>query len=133
LKAIHNFATKGGSTIAIAPNGDIVSLARKKGDTATGTDLLKIAVNKGGKKLDSFGGNHDFYTRNGFEPISYVRFDENYAPKGWKKGVNDKEPVVFYKYTGKASKIKLETFMKETKESASYEEAKKKRDKSIKK
>lgn len=75
----------------------------------TGHELLEEAVKAGGKKLDSFDGNFAFYLRNGFEPVSWTAFDENYAPKGWEKGKNDPEPVIFFKSQKKnmANKTKI--------------------------
>lgn len=77
----------------------------------TGHELLEEAVKAGGKKLDSFDGNFAFYLRNGFEPVSWTFFDENYTPKGWMKGRDRPEPVVFFKYTGKKIQQAAEGFL----------------------
>lgn len=94
--------TKGGSTAAVTPDGDIISVARNPYDTARGADVLKAAVQNGGIKLDSFAGNHEFYARNGFEAVSRTAFDLKYAPKGWneKRYKDEREDVIFYKYVG---------------------------------
>ena len=95
------FISQHGACVAVTPDSDIVSVCcpTKK---ETGHMLLKLAVANGGKKLDAFGPKlYNFYTRNGFEPVSCTDFDEQYAPDGWKKGVDKKEPIVFYLYTGK--------------------------------
>lgn len=105
----------------------------------SGHELLEEAVKAGGKKLDSFDGNFAFYLRNGFEPVSWTAFDENYAPKGWMKGRDRPEPVVFFKYTGKKYskqskdfwEIKKAQFYKKVKMSKDYDEAMSKRDKEI--
>ncbi|WP_252899456.1 hypothetical protein [Lactococcus fujiensis] len=73
----------GGSTVAISTTGDIISVCRADNDNVRGTDLLKLAVENGGTKLDSYAGNHLFYTKNGFEPISWCKWDDEYAPEGW--------------------------------------------------
>lgn len=100
-KGTKKFVSKHGGCVAVTPDSDIVSVCcpTKK---ERGHMLLKLAVANGGKKLDAFGPRlYDFYTRNGFEPVSCTDFDEQYAPDGWEKGVDKKEPIVFYVHTGK--------------------------------
>ena len=122
------YTTPGGSTVAITPDGDIVAVCKSKKDKQMrGSRLIEFAVKNGGVKLDSFSGNHEFYTRNGFEPVSWTRFDEKYAPPGWKPEYG-KEPVVFYKYTGKATNESLEDFKNRVPESKDYFAAQKMRD-----
>lgn len=95
------YVSKGGSTVAVDKNGDIISVCKSAGDTSVrGSDLLREAVRMGGNRLDSFGGNHDFYVRCGFEPVSYTPFNERYAPDGWRESGCGHEPVVFYRYVG---------------------------------
>ena len=80
LKGNRNYVTEGGSTIAIEPDGNIVAVCRNTNDKARGYEILKMAVDKGGIKLDSFEGNNKFYQTNGFEPVSWCKFDREYAP-----------------------------------------------------
>ena len=95
------FTSKGGSTVAVDKNGDIISVCKAKGDkTTTGAGLLKHAIKMGGRKLDSFYGNNKFYVDNGFQAVSWTPFDKTYAPDGWKESGCKGEPVVFYKYVG---------------------------------
>lgn len=97
------FVTKGGSTVAVH-HGDIVSVCKHPDDTeVTGSDLLEFARSQGGKKLDAFAGLYGFYTRNGFEPVSYCEFAdvEGIRPPDWVRGRDDPEPVIFFKYTGR--------------------------------
>lgn len=108
--------TKGGSTVAVTSDGDIISVCKAAGDKEfRGRDLLRIGVENGGTKLDSFSGNHAFYTKCGFEPVSWTPFNEAYAPPGWRKGVDKAEPIVFYKHVGKAVNITLDDFLSTTK------------------
>lgn len=100
-KGVRLHVTRGGSTVAVDNTGDIISVCYKDGDKVRGHNLLELAVKNGGKKLDSFAGNHRFYTRNGFEPVSWCEFNEEFAPDGWEKGAMEPEDIVFYKYTGK--------------------------------
>lgn len=122
----------GGSTIAVEPNGNIISVCHNPGDTTRGRDLLKQAVENGGDRLDAFGENlYNFYTRNGFEPVSYTKFDERYAPEGWVKGVDAPEPVIFYKHTGVKGTKSYDEFLSTGKEYPDYDTAYSARDKEI--
>lgn len=125
--------TQGGSTIAVTPDGDIVGVCKKPDDNVKGSDLLKIAVANGGKKLDAFSQLFGFYTKNGFEPVSWTPFDKEYAPTDWNEEYGE-EPVIFYKYTGKKTAYaKKEDFFNAVKASSSYDEAQKARDEEIEK
>ena len=95
------YVSDGGSTIAITPDGDIISVCKNKSDTATkGKDLLKKAVEMGGVKLDSYEGNHDFYIKCGFEPVSWCEWNEKFAPDDWNPERDRPEPIIFYRYVG---------------------------------
>ena len=95
--------TDGGSTIAV-DDGDIVAVCKNKNDNISGGDLLRFAVKNGGDKLDSYEGNHEFYVRNGFEPVSWCAWDDAYAgyakDQGWNPDRDAKESIIFYKYVG---------------------------------
>lgn len=97
------FITDHGSTIAIKPNGDIISVCASQHPKDSGEALLRYAVAKGGTKLDSYDGNYKFYRKCGFEPVSYCEFDEEFAPDEWVKEVNNPEHIIFFKYTGNQS------------------------------
>lgn len=126
------YSTKGGSCVAVEKDGNIISVCRNKKSNDRGSELLKAAVSNGGTKLDAFGkGLYQFYTKNGFEPVSWVAFDENYAPEGWDKERDEAEPIVFYKYTGNKVSDSYEDFLKKVKGSDSYDDAFNTRDKSI--
>lgn len=128
----RKYVTKGGSTVAIASDGDIVGLCHNSGDTIRGKEMLLFAVKNGGKKLDAFSGLYGFYSKCGFEPVSWTPFDEQYAPPGWRKGEDEKEPVIFWKYTGKKPKYKNSAeFMENVAASENYEAAKEMRDKEV--
>lgn len=109
------FSSKDGSTVAVENTGNIVSVCRVPNDTTvSGRDLLAYAVRNGGTKLDSFAGNHRFYAKCGFEPISWTPFNKQFAPPGWKEGRDAEEPIIFYAYTGKTSSISLNDFLSKT-------------------
>ena len=123
--------TQGGSTVAVTPDGDIVGVCKKPGDNVSGSDLLKMAVANGGKKLDAFSKLWRFYTNNGFEPVSWTPFNKEYAPADWKEEYGE-EPVIFYKYTGKHTAYKnSDEFLNAIKPNADYGEAMSIRDKEI--
>ena len=124
-------------------NGDIVGVCVGKGDgkggLLSGSNLLAYAVKNGGTKLDSYEGNHRFYTKNGFEPVSWCKWDPNYEDgaraQGWSPDKGDqREAIVFYRYVGKG-KVKhtdLSKFKKEVPASDDYDTAYARRDASLK-
>lgn len=125
------FITKNGSTIAITPDGDIISVCANplKGKRDSGKALLEFAVEHGGTKLDSFDGNFKFYQKCGFEPISWCKFDKDYSPKGWFEKY-DEEHVLFFNYTGKKNFYKnKEEFYNLVNPSEDYDAAWKNREK----
>jgi len=122
--------TEKGSTAAVDKSGDIVSVCRRNDDTVRGFELLKDAVDNGGIKLDSYAGNHEFYTKNGFEPISWCEWVDEYAPSDWKDGF-EREPIMFYRYTGKPINVTLEDFITQVPPSADYDKAMNIRDERI--
>lgn len=125
--------TRGGSTIAVAKDGDIVGVCKNPDDTETrGKDLIKMAVEAGGTKLDSYEGNHGFYIKCGFEPVSWCKWDGEYAPPGWKSDRDEPEDIIFYKYTGGRSTYETPDAFKEAVEaSKDYGAAQAARDKEV--
>lgn len=95
-----------------------------------GYQLLEKARDNGGKKLDSYAGNHEFYVKNGFEPVSWCQWVDEYAPDDWKSEFG-KEPIVFYKYTGNKNTISLEDFITKIPASVDYDTAMKIRDSEV--
>ena len=106
------FELCGGSTVAVTDEGDIVSVCKNAVGGDRGSDLLKIAVANGGDRLDAFGEDlYHFYTKNGFEPVSWTPFNEEYAPHDWVKGRDKPEPVIFYMYTGQTTSTSYSDFL----------------------
>ena len=124
-KNTKNHVSKGGSTFAITDDGDIISVCKHRGDTLSGKDILKEAVKQGGVKLDSFSGNHRFYQKCGFEPVSWCRWEDDQAPEDWDSNRDKREPIIFYRYTGKVpDKVEgPEVFFQKVAPSKSYYEA----------
>ena len=126
--------TEGGSTIAVADDGDIVAVCHNANDTTcSGSDLLMRAVYNGGTKLDAYEKLYGFYAKCGFEPVSWCKWDQEFAPPDWVPGKNQPENIIFYKYTGKAPKYKnAAEFMKAVKADNDYDAARERRDKEVK-
>ena len=97
------FATEGGSVFAIAGE-DIISVCKNPDDRiCSGAMLIEQAVKEGGRKLDSYEGNHAFYAKCGFEPVSWTKFNPEYAAPG-----TPPEDVIFYIYTGNKRKMTVD-------------------------
>lgn len=94
------YTTQGGSAYAVDKSGDIFGLCKNTNDPAKGKDILKEAVSRGGNKLDSYDGNHEFYSKCGFQAVSWCKWDEKYKPSGWDPSRDNREDIVFYKYVG---------------------------------
>lgn len=101
-EGVKVYITDGGSTFAIKPDGDIISVCKNKetDKDLNARDLMAAAVERGGTHLDSYSGNVGFYAKCGFEVVSRCRFDERYAPPGWEKGRDKPEDIYFMKYVG---------------------------------
>lgn len=81
----------------VKPDGDIAGLFKKATSKAKGVaqDLLKRAVEAGGKKLDNFDGYlTKQYEKAGFRIVSRTPFNEEYAPEGWNKEKHGTPDVV---------------------------------------
>ena len=130
----RNTESDGRSIVAIMTDGNIVGLCHHLEDDIQGKEILAFAVKIGGKKLDAFSKLWRFYSRNSFEPVSWTPFDENEAPKDWKKGRDEAEPIIFWKYTGKHIKYKSsDDFLNRVAPSKIYDEAQQKRNEEIEK
>ncbi len=99
-KSLKCYTTEGGSVFAISEDGDIEGFCKNSHDSTRGRDLLNEAVKLGGKKLDSFIGNHKFYSKNGFTAYSRCKFDKNCKPALWREGIDKEEDIAFYIYDG---------------------------------
>ena len=107
------YITKNGSTVAIKPDGDIISVcANINGKKDSTRALLEFATKNGGTKFDSYSGNYGVYRYFGFEPRSWCEGVYEFYPDSWKEGhkTNPKkyrpEKIIFFEYTGKQSKYK---------------------------
>ncbi len=130
------FTTAGGSCAAVEPDGNIISVCKNWNGHEKGIAkaLMKKAVSEGGDRLDAFGERlFAFYTRNGFELVSWTPFNEEYAPEGWEKTRDKPEPVIFYRYTGGKTEMSYSSFLAKVPASKDYDEAKHMRDGGMKK
>lgn len=119
LKDVDFYQTWNGCTFAVKPDGDIVNVCAKKDDKGHSLDNMEAVMNYAvneckGTKLDTFDGNWDFYRKCGFEPRTYIDFDESIGESiGWDKDRDDVEPVVFFEYTGNSVKLTDDEVLKE--------------------
>lgn len=119
LENTRIFQTWNGCTFAVRPDGDIVNVCGKMGEDGYSLDnmeaVMNYAVNKGGgDRLDSFDGNWRFYRKCGFEPKTWISFDESFGEEiGWVKGRDSPEPVIFMSYTGNKKKLSASDVKKE--------------------
>ena len=124
------WGTKGGSTFSIVDK-DIVSLCRNRNDPYRGRDLVKLAVTKGGRKLDAYGILYDLYTSCGFQPVCMVRFNKQYAPNDWCEDYGE-PPIIFYKYNPKYKPVPYRDWVDQAVVLNDYDEAYTYRDRSMK-
>lgn len=79
-------STDGLMGVAITKDGDIVSVFSRSKSRNAVNKLIAFAVANGGRKLDAYGGGlQNMYARLGGKMHARVKFDEQYAPKGWDK------------------------------------------------
>lgn len=98
-----------GNTFAIDKDNTISGITRNKESEMTGSEILSMAVIRGGNKLQAFGkGLYEFYTKNAFVPVCTVKFDETKAPDG----CCIKDTLVLYYYNGKKGKTPFDEFVK---------------------
>ena len=101
-EGIKVYSTEGGSTYAIKPDGDIISVCKnmETDPDLNARALMAAAVRDGGTHLDSYSFNYGFYVKCGFEVVSRCAFDESYDIPGWVKGRDKPEDIYFMKYVG---------------------------------
>lgn len=128
------YVTDRGSVIAVTPDGDIISVCvnAKSDPRDSARTLLEWAVKNGGKKFDSYEGNYGVYTHLGFEPVSWCKWNGDYAPYDWDANRDYPEDIIFFKYTGKPFGMKIDDWKASVKCSSDYDEAMEKRDREIK-
>lgn len=100
---------KGGSIVVVKPNGDIVAVCKNDNDTVSGSSMIQQAVANGRKKSDSYVGNHKFYCKNGFEPICWYEFNEEYARTTGRKNTNKN---IYYFINTLIKNIQIIVFLK---------------------
>ena len=88
--------------IAITPDNNIVSIfngGEKHGVLKT---LLPIAIQQGGRKLDNYnsGKLSAMYRLYGFNPVSKVKFNSQFAPDDWNYERDGEPDVVFWIHNG---------------------------------
>lgn len=94
--------TDGQAGIAITNDNNIVSIfngGEKKGVLKT---LLPIAIQNGGKKLDNYNSQKlsALYELYGFNPVSKVKFNSQFAPDDWNYERDGEPDIVFWIHNG---------------------------------
>ena len=101
-KGVKMFVTKNGTTGAVMPDGDMISLSSSvKGE---GAAMFEWQIAHGGYKLDSYDGNYGLYRHLGFVPVSWTPFNKEFADPAWAGSGAPEEHIVFMVYGGKGAK-----------------------------
>src|SRR3990167_2563180 len=85
---------------AISHDGDIQNVFNNGGPKGAAAQVMMRAIDKGGRTLDCFDGFlPQYYAQFGFKETGRMKFNSDYAPKGWdsKHGQPD---VVFMQWVG---------------------------------
>jgi hypothetical protein len=71
---------------AVTPDGDLVSVFKKKGSKTNINDILDQAAPLA-KTLDAYASGDGYlpnlYAKHGFRPVARVKFNREFAPEGW--------------------------------------------------
>ena len=132
-------------------NNEIITILKAVGSThIKETDLIKSAIQLGGKQLECYRSDFEKYIKFGFMPISVCKWEDNRAPKAWlqlnkfidKQGnvlvenwqqVPDSElfykrqDIIFFIHTNYNATLNYSTWVEEVGYSNNYIEAKEKR------
>lgn len=92
----------GSAGIAITSDNNIVSIFNGGGKKGVLKTLLPLAIGQGGRKLDNFNsaklsGMYELY---GFNPISKVKFNSQFAPDDWNYERDGEPNIVFWIHNG---------------------------------
>lgn len=96
----------GKAGVAVTKDGNIVSLFKSPNSNIHGyvKYAMQAAVKNGGTKLDCYSigqrGLPYMYAKCGFIPISYVKFDREFAPENWNYERDGEPDIVFMAYCG---------------------------------
>lgn len=102
-RSMRLFLTVDGQAgIAITDDNNIVSIfngGEKKGVLKT---LLPLAIQKGGRKLDNYDSEKlsFMYSLYGFNPVSKVPFNSNFAPDDWNYERDGTPDILFWIHNG---------------------------------
>ena len=94
---------KGGAGVAVAPDGNIISVFKDPAKKEKGAmhSIMMNALAHGGDRLDCFDGFlPNMYAGHGMIPVSKVKFSREYAPEGWNFERDGEPDVVFMAHNG---------------------------------
>ena len=136
--------------ISITDNGEISTLLKDaEVKTIKDLDILKQTIELGGRLIESYKDEFEYYANHGFRPISICKWEDDIAPHEWIEAngyINDdnsidysfkevpnnqlkykRYDIIFYIYTNHQKTYKFNEWLDEVGYSNSYKEAKAKR------
>lgn len=130
--------------ISITDNGEISTLLKDAGvKTIKDLDILKQTIELGGRLIESYKDEFEYYVNHGFRPISICKWEDDLAPQEWiaaNEFINDywknlpddnfnykRQDIIFYIYTNNQNVIDFDEWLDKVGYSNSYKEAKAKR------
>jgi hypothetical protein len=96
-KNLMFFSKDGLAGAVVKPDGDLVSVFKHPSSSARMSEILAEAA-KMSLKLDAFDINGllpSYYAKHGFRPVARVKFNDAYAPEGWKFDTMGRPDIVF--------------------------------------
>lgn len=86
---------EGKTGCVITSDGDLKNVFNNAGK-GEGGKIIELAINNGAKKLDCYDGFlPDHYKKFGFEEVSRVKWDDQYAPPNWNYKTGGRPDIVF--------------------------------------
>lgn len=91
------YVTELGSTIAIAKDGEILSLCVHDDEPEWfhGVDLVDFAKELGGQKAIAYEGFEQLYTECGFDVVIRIPLEKNHMPSDWKPEYGKEDALIF--------------------------------------
>ena len=99
MSAWDNYLTDDGVGFSLTDKQDIVGIFNNSGKRGAGQEAVVTAINKGGKTLDNIGGFlDDYYSKFGFKIKEKLKWDDQYAPKGWNYEKYGRPEITLWEY-----------------------------------
>jgi hypothetical protein len=99
MSAWDNYLTDDGVGFSLTDKQDIVGIFNNSGKRGAGQEAVVTAINKGGKTLDNIVGFlDDYYSKFGFKIKEKLKWDDQYAPKGWNYEKYGRPEITLWEY-----------------------------------